>query len=685
MSNLQERRAPTASRVPLETLVEICGNEPGIPAFEAEAVDVSPRGMHLRTAYLPNDGAPLVCRFENHGREIVVEGVVAWRKESARGGEFGVRFTALDSRSVDALRGLVAEELKEEAKSSGEGAGTRVRLHIEGLGSPMKARVRGGGTQKLQVGSNLEFLKVGRKLEIEDLEAGARRTAQIDGVDVVVDPGTQVPQLVVSLRYEGVEEDTPQPSVTDLDQAPAAQPERLRIDAQAVTTSATSAAPTSATQTAPAIAEQDDSDESDEDDLADPEPSDLEARAAEVAEEDDSAEEDDASADAFRGKLGAVAGSAGKLAQSAAGALKRASMSTARGMGQLFSGASDKIAQLRANNASVQAKRTTAAAPGGPMSIQGKHVRQQTPSVAPVASSGRFAALKQMPPKKKMAAAAGAAVICVSVLAVALKPSASTPPGAGVAASNVIQVQGEPSATPAVAALPTAPEAAPNASPASSGGVSANVPLFGPTPMATMEPAPLGPSGEEEGIEAEEMAAAKASSKPAVGDEEFTEAAAEAVREKSASSSKKITSSERSAKSDKSDKTEKTEALAKKPEDVSPWGRGKVHKPTIHRLRLDAPGAEIRGANEPVGFTVLIPNRKVMEKGTAILKRDPRIARVRTTNTPGGAQIRIDFKDGVPAYRVRLRRDYVELLISAAEDKPAAATSAKSLPATKKK
>ncbi len=658
MSNLQERRAPSTSRVPLETLVEICGNEPGIPAFEAEAVDVSPRGMHLKTAYLPEDGAPLVCRFENQGREIVVEGVVAWRKESARGGEFGVRFTALDARSVDALRGLVAHELKQDPKSGGSDAGTRVRLHIEGLGSPMKARVRGGGTQKLQVGSNLEFLKVGRKLEIEDLEAGARRTAQIDGVDVVVDPGTQVPQLVVSLRYEGMEEDTPEPSVTDLDDAPRAQPERLRLDPAAVTTSAVAS---SASEPAEASADDD------EEDL---EPSDVEARAADSMDEDEEdSTDDEVSAEAFKGKLGVVAGSAGKFAQSAGAAFKRAGVSTFKGMSELLSGAGEKIAALRSKSDQAQAKRTTAAPPGGPMSIEGKHVRQQAPSIAPVTKSGAFAAIKQMPPKKKMAIGAGAAVLCVSVLAIALKPSGSNPPGASAAAANAIQVQAEPTAAPApVAALPAAPaDSAATAAPGASGGVSANVPLFGPTPMATMEPAPLGPSGEgeEEGsVEAEEMAAAKASSKPTVRDEEFTE-----------SSHEKPTTTKKLASVDKSDKADKKEASDKKPEDVSPFGRGKVHKPTIHRLRLDGPGSEIRGASEPVGFTVLIPNRKIMEKGAILAKRDPRIAKIRTTNTPGGAQIHLEFKDGVPAYKVRLRRDYVELLISAPEDKPKTSTS----------
>src|SRR3954470_22310065 len=102
----EERRTEGQGRMLVETLVEVVGNEPGTPAFEAESVDVSARGMHLRTAYLPDEGAPLVCRFEEHGREIVVEGVVAWRREGARGGEFGVEFTALDARSVDALRDM---------------------------------------------------------------------------------------------------------------------------------------------------------------------------------------------------------------------------------------------------------------------------------------------------------------------------------------------------------------------------------------------------------------------------------------------------------------------------------------------------------------------------------------------------------------------------------------------------
>src|SRR6185437_13326583 len=103
--------------------------------------DVSARGMHMRTAYLPENGAPLVCRFEDGGREIVVEGKVAWRREGSRGGEFGIEFTALDSSSVGALRDLCdgaaggAEEAAPAVDEAKAEVGSRVRLHIDGLGS----------------------------------------------------------------------------------------------------------------------------------------------------------------------------------------------------------------------------------------------------------------------------------------------------------------------------------------------------------------------------------------------------------------------------------------------------------------------------------------------------------------------------------------------------------------------
>src|SRR5579871_489206 len=180
MIERQERRAAGVNRVPVARLVDICGRDANVPAFEAESIELSGRGMHVRTPYLPPLGAPLVCRLEDNGHEIVVEGTVAWQRNSDGGGEFGVQFTALDSGSVEALKSLcgLTDDSPDETKAALAPepsvepalAGTAVKLHIDGLGAPMKARVRKGGSRRLQVGSNLEFLKVGRGLQVEDVE-----------------------------------------------------------------------------------------------------------------------------------------------------------------------------------------------------------------------------------------------------------------------------------------------------------------------------------------------------------------------------------------------------------------------------------------------------------------------------------------------------------------------------------
>ncbi len=621
MTEAQERRTEGQGRMPVETLVEVVGNEPGTPAFEAESVDVSARGMHLRTAYLPDEGAPLVCRFEEHGREIVVEGVVAWRREGARGGEFGVEFTALDARSVDALRELCdgGEKAQTEAAQPAaapaeppHGSGTKVRLHIDGLGSPMKARVRSGDPRRVQVGSSLEFLKVGRRLEIEDLEQGGRRTAHIDSVNVAIDPDTRVPQLVVALRYEdtGAEETTPEPSVADL--SGELQPRTLRIPSEDVSVDGAGSA------------------------------------------DDQIEDEGDREVEALRGKLGVAATHAGEAAMSAGKRMAALSSSAAANFSGWLRDASAKVSEIAKREKPPQ-RRTTAPAPTH-QAAEGQRLRPQSGDKAavPAAPQAGFAAAQgawaKLPKKKKVMATAGVALMLATIVALASQRGAA-PPGADAALPKA-----EPAVVGAVqpVAAPVAPvEPAPNALTEANGVVSADVPLFGATPMATMEPAPLAPPPSSAASEeAAEKAEAKASVSAAAHDESFTE--------------------------ESDSKSAKAKASAK-PEDVAPWGRGKVTNPVIHRLRLDSAGEALQGSLQPTGFTVVVPNRKVMEQGAAIAKRDPRIARVRTVNTPNGAQITFQFKDGVPAYRARLRRDFIEILVGAAEpkkaEKPAAANS----------
>ena len=94
-----------------------------------------------------------------------------------------------------------------------------VKLHIDGLPSPMKAKVVSSKSSSVHVGSELAYFTVGKPLRVEDPDGGAAHDAAIDAVRVQVDPKTQVPQLVVSLRYADAGEDrTPQPSVVSLDE-----------------------------------------------------------------------------------------------------------------------------------------------------------------------------------------------------------------------------------------------------------------------------------------------------------------------------------------------------------------------------------------------------------------------------------------------------------------------------------
>jgi hypothetical protein len=640
MTQAQERRADGQGRLAVETLVEVVGNEPGIPAFEAESVDVSSRGMHLRTAYLPDEGAPLVCRFEEQGREIVVEGVVAWRREGARGGEFGVEFTALDSRSVDALRELCegaekpssAEKPAAAAAEPPHDAGAKVRLHIDGLGSPMKARVRSGDPHRVQVGSNLEFLRVGRRLEIEDLEHGGRRTAHIDSVNVAIDPGSQVPQLVVALRYEGVEESTPAPSVADL--SGDAQPRTLRIAGD-----------------------------------------DVSLEPAKPRRDHQIEDEGDREVEALRGKLGVAATHAGEAAVTAGKHMAAFSSTAALNFSGFLRRAGSKLTELTQRENKPQ-RRTTAPAPTGPVSLEGQRLRPQSaerkaePETNPAGGvAAAQSAWRNLPKKKKtIMASAGAAIMLLTIVALATKHGAP-PPGAdakAVAEPAVVGAVAAAAATSSVAAAAALPP--PSALTEANGVVSADVPLFGATPMATMEPAPLAPPPGTDSVEAAERADAKASVAAPANDESFPG-------------------------DEENDKAGKHKDSGKKPEDVAPWGRGKVTTPVIYRLRLDSAGEALQGSLQPTGFTIVVPKRKVMEQGSSIAKRDPRIAHVRTVNTPNGAQVTFQFKDGVPAYRARLRRDYVEFLIGSAEPKkedvkkpePAAAAKTKSKPATKPK
>jgi hypothetical protein len=565
-------------------------------------------------------GAPVVCRFENGGREVIAEGVVAWCQKETRGGEFGVRFTALDARSADVLRELcgLGDDGSEHPPSAESGPavdsnavakGAKVKLHIEGLGSPMRARIDEGKGSRIAVGSTLEFLKIGRRLEMESLDDGTRREARIEGLDVAIDPTTGVPRLLVLLKTDG-DEVTPQPSVVD---ASRKQAERVRVKARIASApqnaSAASVAPSSSTASA-------DRDVGEE-------------------REGPSQEAIDAQVELMVGRMRRIAGSARRKVTEITGQLGSR-------LGPSMSRAFHNVQRISRREEPAPARRKTAPPPSQTSSAGDRRLRPQ--------SRGSEASQPEIKPQKlylqpkfqRLAGAVTAVGLLATVIVVAAKSpesQVSSRDAQSIASSTAVAAAGIPTAS--------APDGAtPVASGATSGGLVAQVPLFGATPMATLEAAPL----------------------PAPGaDSPAAVAAREQALAKSAQASVAPGTGALSTSSEEPLAEELSETAVTKPEDVAPWGKGRMKDPTLYRIKLDEPGSAIKGTTQAKGFSVLIPGRKAMESPKGFVSRDGRFAKISAQNTGDGAKITWTFKSDSPAYRVRLRKNNVEVLISEAE------------------
>lgn len=205
MSSQTDRRAPDATRIPFDVMVEVGGAQG--PSFEAQAINVSTTGIALRAGYLPAVGQPLTCQFETEGGEAVLAaGEVTWCHDGPDGGEFGLSFGQLDQQSLASLATLLrVEDPTEPEEASGAPAPRlplgRVRLHIDGLGAPMRARVRDASAAKVTTTSELGYLTAGKLLELEDAETGDKRPARIHRVQVETN-AANVPQLVVTMKYQ---------------------------------------------------------------------------------------------------------------------------------------------------------------------------------------------------------------------------------------------------------------------------------------------------------------------------------------------------------------------------------------------------------------------------------------------------------------------------------------------------
>lgn len=618
-----DRRDVQAPRVQFEALVELGDGKAG--GFEAESVDVSPDGIRLRTAYLPEIGERLVCRFDGFGGEVVAEGEVIWRREQGRGGEFGLRFIGLDEHGAQLLQEMCnpPAEAQPEPPAEPEAGiiGSRVKLHIEGLGSPMRARVKDTARGEVLVGSSLEFLRVGRDIELEDVDHGGRRTAMIEHVGVEIDRANNVPQLVVSLRYDDAKG---QPA--EIEEAPSAQRSPSRPGGL-------HASPPKEITPEPTVI---DREERDEKVMARGRAAMPPARAPrlEIEATDDELGDEDLSQDQpptlatphSRGESSLAGASSvevegagkklGEVAKAFGPKLLRASQGAKTALGSLLAAVKKKRDDRDESRGTKAAKRTTAPPPGGALRTEGRRlVRQDRKAAAPEEQEDTDAeldALRSSPNRKGIAAAVIGALLVIGVYVfasqVGQKGAAQEPAVAALASS----------ASPEGGTAETAASGNAAAQPVPGGAVAtANVPLFGATPLSTTEPVPTPPNADALAAEAE-GAPAGDSAAPKEGDASGDDA-----------------------------EVGSDDALKKE------WRVGEVHDANPLKLSMDGPISGFKPSEGGNGFTLVVPGRKSVSSAAGLTQKDKRLENVGIVNYPDRAEITVHFKGDAPGYAVK--------------------------------
>lgn len=572
MTTASDRRTPDASRIPFDGMVEV-GGALG-PSFEAQAVNVSEEGMHLRTAYLPEVGQPVSCRFDaGQGLVVVAAGEVLWKDAMGEGGEFGIRFTNLDSSSTVALQRMIG--MVEDGIAIVPPQGRKVRLHIDGLASPMRARVKGGRGSSVTAFSELGFLQVGKQLDLEDASTGSKRPALIDRVEVEVEPETRIPQLVVTLRYDDEQAHEAEcAEMAEMDAMAMAPP------ADEITGRDGSLAPHSINDEA--NDEMDEMDEMDAPHQPDQYADDKHDEGAHAAVAKVAAPADDLDEESSKLK-GAFARGAAKVTPALQDWAKRAKTTVA-----LLAARASAKRSGAADDVEIPVRRTTAPAPGGGLHTAGRKViRGEIEEHGPLdePAKPKFAITK-----KRMAV--GGAIGIASILClVAMRSPAPAP----VAVAPPVDTSVAAAAAPAPAAPAPAP-AMPDMD----------------DPLADMAADPAPPTGKH--------------GRP------------------------------------------------------TPFGNGPVSRGNVLKMKMDGVVGRIQGASQPSGFTVVIPGRKSLDAAGPLAAKDPRIAAIRVSNEPTGAELTVTFKDGVPNYQVKARGDMLEMHLARAGRASDKAPEARSKP-----
>ncbi|MEZ4293925.1 MAG: hypothetical protein R3B70_03030 [Polyangiaceae bacterium] len=273
-------------------------------------------------------------------------------------------------------------------------------------------------------------------------------------------------------------------------------------------------------------------------------------------------------------------------------------------------------------------RRMTAPPPGGALKADGKRlVRDEIEDEE---------SLTPPPTKKnKKAALMGSALGLFAVLIV-------------FGITRFIAMRAGTPAEPTPLAATDAPPAlaAPNGAVDSAAVATANVPLFGATPLSTTETVPTDAPSAMAGNEPEPGMANEDSAGDEVAGAGDEEPGAEGTRE---------------------------------------WGEGNVKSPVTLRVKVDGEIEGFNGAKGAMGFTIVLPGRRILSSSSELQKKDKRIATFQIVNKPNAAELTVQFKDGVPAYLARAKDNKLEIMLGTDRKVKKKAVAKATKPSTKNK
>ncbi|MFO0685197.1 MAG: PilZ domain-containing protein [Sandaracinus sp.] len=212
-----DRRLEGAVRMPVDLLVQLAheGELGGGDLYDADAVNLGPEGLGLRSSILPDVGQRLRCRFElpDDGGVCETDARVVWASDTGtHHGEFGVKFDALEPRVqavvdrwVSTFDGSTPRVITPVSTASPEPrrtapvASSKARsalVHLDGVGTSIEGLVTSDDGHRIEVAQPLPFLALGKGATLE--VAGDTDRRALSHVALEVEGG--VPRLVLTLE-----------------------------------------------------------------------------------------------------------------------------------------------------------------------------------------------------------------------------------------------------------------------------------------------------------------------------------------------------------------------------------------------------------------------------------------------------------------------------------------------------